>query len=174
MKKFIVMCCLSLGLTNVAQAALDDYLPPAKLKEHTASLNKIYGGFGMTNRLVHGNAELVTPYGIAYSKLGIFTNGEDPGVQVGFRLPYHFTGTDQNGYYVGVYAGHTENIKLDNEQIQRLGAGIDLSYVKLDKQRISTASLGVQLSENVEGRYGSENKTTPKLQFAYSLSFGIF
>lgn len=173
MKKIIVMC-LSLGLTSFAQAALDDYLPPAKLKEHTASLNTVYGGFGMSNKLVHGNAEIITPYGIAYSKLGVFTNGEDLGAQVGFRFPYHFTGTDQNGYYIGVYGGHTENAKIDNEQKQRLGVGMDLSYVKLDKQRISTASLGIQLSENLEGRYGSESKTTPKLQFAYTLSFGIF
>lgn len=173
MKK-IILGLMGFSLISFTHAALDDYLPPAKLKEHTASLNTVYGGIGMTNKLVHTNAEIVTPYGIAYGKLGVFTNGEDAGGQVGFRLPYHLTGTDQNGYYFGVYAGHTENAKVDGEQKLRLGAGIDLSYVLLSKQRISTASVGVGASEKLTGRYGTETKIVPKLQFAYSLSFGLF
>ena len=173
MKKIIV-ACLSLGMAHITQAALDDYLPTAKLKDHTAELNKIYGGIGMTNRLAHGNAEIVTPYGIAYGKVGVFTNGEDVGGQVGFRYPYYLTGADQNGYYVGVYAGHIENAKIDNQQKQRLGAGIDLAYVLLSKQRISTLSVGIGAGEKLTGRYGSETELEPEIQFSYSLSFGIF
>lgn len=173
MKK-IILAAVGLSLATLTQAGLDDYLPPAKLKQHQAALNTAYVGVGMTAKLVHLNPEIVTPYGIAYAKLGVFSNGEDPGAQVGFRFPYHFTGVDQNGYYVGVYAGHTENAKVDDEQKQRLGAGIDLSYVLLDKQRISTASVGIGASEKLKGRYGSVKDIEPKLQFAYSLSFGVF
>ena len=173
MKK-IIAACIAIGAVNTTYAALDDYLPPAKLQEHTDKLKMVYGGVGMTNRLVHANAELVTPYGIAYGKVGAFLNGEDLGAQAGFRFPYHFTGIDQNGYYVGAFLGHTENTKLDNERIQRLGGGIDLSYVLLNAQRISTASVGLKFSEKLKGRYGSEKSADPELQFSYSLSFGIF
>ena len=167
---------LSLGMAcgMTAQAALDDYLPAAKFKPHMDSLKTAYVGLGMTDRLAHGNAELVTPYGIAYGKVGVFTNGEDMGVQAGFRYPYHLTGTDQNGYYIGAFLGHTENAKVDNEQIQRLGAGVDLSYVMLNAQRISTLSVGLKFSERLTGRYGTEVPADPELQFAYTLSFGVF
>lgn len=173
MKK-IILAVLSLGTMSFAQAALDDFLPAAKLKDHTASLNKVYVGAGMSNKLVHGNAEIITPYGIAYGKLGVFTNGQDLGGQVGFRYPYHLNGTDQNGYYIGAYAGYLENVKIDGEQEQRLGAGVDLSYVLLSKQRLSTLSVGVGAGEKLEGRYGSKKEIVPKLQFSYTLSFGIF
>lgn len=170
----IILALTGILIAQGAHAAVNDFLPPAKLKEHTAGLKTVYGGVGMTNRLAHGNVEVVTPYGIGYGKVGVFTNGQDTGGQVGFRFPYHFTGTDQNGYYVGLYAGHTENAKIDNEQKQRLGVGVDLSYVLLSKERISTVSVGVGASEKLEGRYGAEFKSTPKLQFSYTLSFGIF
>ena len=173
MKK-IVIGLLATSLISFAHADLDDYLPPAKLKEHTANLKTVYGGFGMTAKLVHLNGEIVTPYGIVYAKPGIFTSNDEPGIQVGYRYPYHFTGTDQNGYYVGVYAGHTENAEIDGQRKLRLGAGIDLSYVLLSKQRLSTLSVGVGGSERIEGRYGTVKKVEPELQFAYSLSFGIF
>lgn len=173
LKKIIISLMLA-SMASTLHAGLDDYLPPAKLKEHTDNLKMVYGGLGMTAKLVHLNAEMVTPYGIIYGKPGIFTGGEEPGMQVGYRYPYHFTGTDQNGYYFGVYGGHTANTEIDGKRELRLGGGVDLSYVLLNKQRISTLSVGVGASERVEGRRGSIKKTEPELQFAYSLSFGIF
>ena len=44
----------------------------------------------------------------------------------------------------------------------------------LDASRISTISVGIGAAEKIEGKNGSERKTDPQLQFAYSLSFGAF
>lgn len=191
--KSIILILLTLSVTGMAYANdtvdreghssgfkkylpdMSGLLPDAKLKDHTQSLKWGYVGAGVTTKLLHLNAEWVNPYGIAYGKVGAFMNDDNEvGAQVGFRFPYHFTGVDQNGYYVGFYAGHLESAKLDGELHQRLGAGIDLSYVKLDKQRISTLSVGIGAGEKIEGRNGSQRDIKPQLQFAYSLSFGVF
>ena len=174
MKKYILAMC-ALSTFGVAHAHIDDYLPEAKLAESTASLKSGYVGAGISQQLLHSNFEWVNPYGIAYVKAGVFINDDhEPGAQIGFRLPYHLTGTDQNGYYFGVYAGHLESVIVDQEEYSRLGAGVDLAYVMLDASRISTISVGIGAAEKIEGKNGSERKTDPQLQFAYSLSFGAF
>lgn len=181
MKK-IALTFVALSVMGVAQADVKDYvpdaakyLPEAKLKDSRAELKDIYVGVGLSRQLLHVNAEWVNSYGIAYAKGGAFTSNDyEFGAQVGFRYPYHLTGTDQNGYYFGVYAGHLDSVKLDGESHQRLGLGVDLAYVFLSKQRISTFSVGVGAAEKVEGRNGSVSEMKPQLQFAYSLSFGVF
>ena len=174
MKNYLLVLC-ALSSIGVAHAHIDDYLPEAKLTESTTSLKSGYVGAGISQKLLHGNFEWVNPYGIAYAKAGVFINDDhEPGVQVGFRLPYHFTGTDQNGYYFGIYAGHLDSIELEGETFTRLGAGLDLAYVMLDANRISTISLGIGASEKIEAKNGSEAEMEPQLQFAYSLSFGAF
>ncbi len=172
MKKIALMLLTSM-IASMAQADMKDYLPEAKLASKTTG--KAYVGFGLSQELVHANAEWVTPYGIAYSKLGAFyKGGNEAGGQVGFRYPYYFTGTDANGYYFGVYGGYLDNISLDGKNYQRLGGGVDLAYVLLDKSRISSISIGMGVAEEVVGRYGSKKYMDPQLQIAYSLSFNVF
>ena len=174
MKKYILAMC-ALSTFGVAHAHIDDYLPEAKLAESTASLKKGYVGAGISQQLLHGNFEWVNPYGIAYAKAGVFINDDnEAGAQVGFRFPYHLTGTDQNGYYFGVYAGHLESVEVDGENFERLGAGVDLAYVLLNATRISTISVGIGAAEKIEGQNGGKKDIKPQLQFAYSLSFGAF
>ncbi len=166
---------LSLAVTIPVQAKMSDLLPEPKLKDQLTELNKYYAGFGITQKLAHLNAEWVNSYGIAYAKLGVFMNADnDMGAQVGFRYPYHLTGTNQNGYYVGVYAGHLDNLTVDDEDYQRLGVGVDLAYVMLDKERISTISVGMGAVEKIEGQNGTVKDVEPELQFSYSLSFDFF
>lgn len=172
MKK-IAFTLLAVLSSAVAQAGISDMLPEPKLAEQNTG--KGYVGFGLSQRLGHVNVEWVSDYGIAYAKAGAFFGGEeDPGAQIGFRYPYHLTGTDANGYYFGVYGGHLDNISLDGKYYQRLGAGIDLAYVLLNKSRISTASVGIGAAEQVVGRFGSKKYMSPQLQLAYSLSFNVF
>lgn len=169
---------LGLMVAGVTQAKLSDFLPTLpepKLKEHSAKTKQGYVGLGLTQKLLHVNAEWVNPYGIAYAKVGAFVNGDNEvGAQLGFRYPYFLTGTDLNGYYFGVYAGHLDNVSVDGKYYQRLGGGVDLAYVLLDRERISSFSVGVGAAEKVVGKHGSKKSTEPQLQFAYSLSFDVF
>lgn len=158
---------------------LEQYLPTVKLSgvlsDSKEPLHRIYSGVGFTQRLLHGHVEWVNPYGIGYLKAGIFNNNDRPfGAQVGFRYPYHLTNTDGNGYYIGVYAGHLDNKNLDGEVFQPIGAGLDLSYVMLDRSRISTFSIGLGAAQGKEGKNGTKYATEPQIQFAYSLSLGVY
>lgn len=161
------------ALANVAHAQDNPYLPEAKLTLDSAKTWNV--GAGFTQKLLHANAEWVNPYGIAYAKAGVFLNDDkNPGAQVGFRYPYHLTGKDKNGYYIGVYAGHIESKPVDNEYEARLGAGVDLAYVLLSKERISSFSVGIGAGEELEDRNGNVvAETEPRIQFSYTLSIGL-
>lgn len=161
------------ALANVAHAQDNPYLPEAKLTPESAKTWNV--GAGFTHKLVHVNAEWVNPYGIAYAKAGVFLNDDNnPGAQVGFRYPYHLTGKDKNGYYFGVYAGHIESKRVDNEYEERLGAGIDLAYVLLSNERISSFSIGIGAGEELKDRNGNVVvEIEPRIQFSYTLSIGL-
>lgn len=172
MRKFQVLLAV-LALTSFAHAEENAYMPEAKLTGANVSTWNI--GAGFTKKLLHANLEWVNPYGIAYAKAGAFLNDESPaGGQVGFRYPYHLTGTDKNGYYIGAYAGHIESKQIDGEEKARLGAGVDLAYVWLNSERISTFSVGIGAGERMKNANGDLiEKTEPTLQFSYTLSFGL-
>lgn len=172
MKKIFPLI-LFFGLGNVAHAEWQDYLPEAKLKSSDAATFNV--GAGLTQKLAHINGEWVTPYGIAYTKLGAFINGDhELGGQIGFRYPAYLNGTDKNGFYVGVYGGSLKSKKVDNSDEVQYGAGVDLSYVLLNKERISTFSVGIGAGSELHDRGGNMvEETRPQIQFAYSLSFGL-
>lgn len=158
---------------NVAYAQDNSFLPNAKIPAGSAQAWNV--GAGVTQKLLHTNLEWVNPYGIAYAKAGVFINDDYPvGGQLGFRFPVHFTGKDKNGYYLGVYAGHIDSKKVDGEYESRLGGGVDLAYVLLSPERISTFSVGIGAGEKLETKSGDVIvETEPRLQFSYTLSFGL-
>ncbi|MFZ0023685.1 hypothetical protein [Acinetobacter sp.] len=132
-------------------------------------------GVGVTQELFHLNTEWVNPYGIAYVKGGVFLDDDHTiGAQLGFRYPAHLTGKDKNGYYVGVYTGHIDSKQVDGKDEGRLGAGIDLAYVLLSSERISSFSVGIGAGEKLKDRTGHVvAETEPRLQFSYTLSIGL-
>lgn len=160
-------------LFNTAYAQDHHYLPDAKLPPESVSIWNL--GAGVTQQLIHLNTEWVNPYGIAYAKVGFFLTDDSPfGTQIGFRYPYYFTGKDKNGYYVGAYAGHIASKQVDNKDETRLGAGVDLAYVLLNKDRISTFSVGLGAGEELKNREGVVvEHIEPKIQFSYTLSMGL-
>lgn len=160
-------------LFNTAYAQDQNYLPDAKLTPESVRMWNV--GAGVTQQLVHLNTEWVNPYGIAYAKAGFFLTDDSPfGAQLGFRYPYYCTGKDKNGYYVGVYAGHIASKQVDNKDETRLGAGVDLAYVLLDRDRISTFSVGIGAGEELKDREGEVvEHIEPKIQFSYTLSMGL-
>jgi hypothetical protein len=160
-------------IANAASAQEGGFLPEANLAGADAA--KLNVGAGFTQKLIHLNTEWVNPYGIAYAKAGVFLNGDKTfGGQIGFRHPVHFTGKDKNGYYLGVYAGHIESKDVGDEFKSRLGGGVDLAYVMLSKERISTFSVGIGAGEKLTDNNGyTVAETEPKLQFSYTLSIGL-
>lgn len=175
-KQSLLLLTLLCSVTHAESDFLNHYLPKlpeAKLKNATVAPLNI--GAGFTQQLLHGNVEWVNPYGIAYAKLGMFLNGDQQvGGQVGFRYPAYLTGTDKNGYYVGVYAGHLDSKSVDDDYEARLGAGVDLAYVKLNADRISTFSVGLGAGEELKDKNGKTvEEIEPQIQFSYSLSFGL-
>ena len=158
---------------GVAQAGTTNDYFEAKLAD--SDVKGFSVGAGFTQKLLHANAEWVNPYGIAYVKGGVFTSDDNPvGAQVGFRYPVHLTDKDKNGYYVGVYAGHIETRPVDGEHEARLGGGIDLAYVMLSSERISTFSVGIGAGEELKNSNGDViAEIEPRLQFSYTLSIGL-
>lgn len=157
---------------NQSHATIKDNLLSPKLKAEDASTFNL--GAGLTMKLAHLNAEWVNPYGIAYTKLGVFSNGDYAfGAQVGFRYPIVLTGKDKNGYYLGVYAGHLKSKSFAGSDETQLGGGVDLSYVLLNKERISTFSVGLGGGEKVSVGNSTLIDSKPVIQFAYTLSLGF-
>lgn len=159
-------------MVNIAHAGFSEYLPEAKLKVETLSEWNI--GAGITQKLAHLNTEWVNPYGIAYGKIGAFVNdGNEIGGQLGFRYPAALNGTDANGFYVGAFAGHLRAKTVNSKDESQLGGGLDLSYVLLNKDRISTLSVGLSAGEEVKVGNQVIYETKPEIQFAYTLSVGF-
>ena len=157
---------------NVAHADISEYLPPAKIKSEQVSALNI--GAGITKKLAHLNGEWANPYGIAYAKAGAFTNDDhEIGGQVGFRYPFVLNGKDANGFYLGAFAGHLRSVPINGSDELQLGGGVDLSYVLLNKERISTISVGVTAGEELKDGSRVVRETEPELQFAYTLSMGF-
>lgn len=174
MKKLTVLLLALIG-TSTVFAETQDRFPVAKLQPFSAQLSSIYAGLGISQRLLHANVEWVNSYGIVYAKLGGFLKADNGfGAQLGYRYPYYLTGKNQNGYYVGVFAGYLDRLEIDSEYKDRFGVGVDLAYLILDAEKISTASVGIGFAQKLEGQYGSVDDFEPKIQFSYSLSFDVF
>jgi hypothetical protein len=164
-----------LGALLIVPASFAQDVPVNAVNHTESDTRNIYVGAGFSNKLVHLNAEWVNPYGIAYAKAGAFLSGDRvPGGQIGFRHPVYLTATEKNGYYVGAYAGYVDRKWLDGDDEARLGAGVDLAYVMLTRDRISTFSVGVAAAEKMTDSTGKViADVEPKLQFSYTLSFGL-
>lgn len=172
MKKILPLFML-MTIGSLVHAEIQDYLPEPKLNaNHYSTWN---AGAGLTMKLAHLNTEWVNPYGIAYAKVGAFVNGEHEfGSQVGFRMPIALTGTDLNGYYLGVYGGHLKSKKINSDRDDtQVGGGIDLSYVLLNKERLSTFSVGIGVGDESKNGNDIVFETKPQIQFAYTLSIGF-
>lgn len=172
MKKIVPLLML-MTVGSLTHAEFKDYLPEPKLKSEGYSTWN--AGAGMTMKLAHLNGEWVNPYGIGYAKVGAFINGDhEVGTQFGFRMPVVMTGTDLNGYYLGVYAGHLKSKKVNaNRDDTQVGGGVDLSYVLLSKERISTFSVGIGVGDESKNGDDIVFETKPQIQFAYTLSVGF-
>lgn len=180
MKKIFPLLLL-VAIGNFAHATSRDslprdvekLLPEAKIKPEDASKWNL--GAGVTQKMIHVNGEWVNPYGIAYVKLGSFYNDDHAfGGQIGYRIPVALNGTDKNGFYLGVYGGSLQSKSVDGKDEVQYGAGGDLSYVLLNKERISTFSVGIGAGSELHDKNGKMIvETRPQIQFAYTLSVGF-
>lgn len=169
-KLYVLLACLVATSTYAQDAKSELNSTPAQ-----SLMSAFNVGAGITQGLVHLNAEWVNPYGIAYVKGGVFFNDNYiAGGQLGFRRAVHLTGKDLNGYYLGAYAGHIDAKWVGDKHQAQLGGGVDLSYVMLSRERISSLSVGIGAGEKLEDNHGNVvAETEPKLQFSYTLSVGL-
>jgi hypothetical protein len=168
----IVPLILLVGVGHSAQAAFLDYLPEAKIKAENVSTWNV--GAGMTQKLAHLNGEWVNPYGVGYAKLGAFVNDDhEIGGQLGFRYPVALNGKDFNGFYLGAFGGHLKSKTVGGKKESQLGGGLDLAYALLNKDRISTFSVGLAAGQEVKQGDYVVYETKPEIQFSYTLSIGF-
>ena len=166
--------CLILLCTSVsfAHANWKEYLPEPKIKAENVS--KWYAGAGLTRKLAHVNGEWANPYGVGYAKLGAFLNDDhEIGAQVGFRTPVALNGKDYNGFYLGAFAGQLKSRNVGTKAETQLGGGFDVAYVLLNKERISTFSVGIAAGEEIKRGSYVVYESKPEVQLSYTLSVGF-
>lgn len=176
MKQWLPVGVLLAGLMAGASAHADviDWLGWGDTRPQTKDLPTVYVGGGFTNAFFHANVEAPTPYGNTYLKLGQYYDGEGLAALAGWRYPYALTGVDQNGYYLGGFVGHIESDSLNAENYNRLGAGLELSYVFMNPQRAGAASVSVAGGEEKTGDNGEKRRSKPIILFSLTFGIGMF
>ena len=166
---------LSIGmlLAMSAQADVIDWFG-IEQRPNIEGLKKIYVGGGLSNALVAAYAEAPTEYGNVYAKVGQFYDGNEVAGQVGWRYPYQYSGATKNGYFLGGFIGHVESDSLNGELYNRLGAGLELSYLWQNALRAGSASIAVAGGEEKTANNGSKRRATPMLIFSVTYALGVF
>lgn len=166
---------LSVGLLSAlsAQADVIDWLN-IEQRPNIEGLKTLYVGGGLSNAFVYVHTETPTPYGNVYAKVGQFYDGDGVAGQVGWRYPYQYSGDGQNGYFLGGFIGHVESDSLNGELYNRLGAGVELSYLWQNALRSGSASLAMAGGEENTANNGSKRRATPMVIFSATFSFGVF
>jgi hypothetical protein len=167
----VLAACLMAG--GAVHADVIDWLG-WEVRPDTTGLKPVYLGVGLTNALLHFNAEVPTAYGNVYAKVGQFYDGKEVAGQIGWRYPYLLTGTDQNGYYLGGMLGHIQNDRLDGDRYNRLGGALELSYVWSNVHRINAASVAIGAGVEKTGDSGEKKRAKPTILFSYTFGVGAF
>lgn len=175
----LVSACLSVtGMANAAEKTEQEVLVNPYKKSFKVDLPKnthaFYAGVGLSNGFMHFLAEKPTRIGNFYAKIGQFYGGTGVAGQVGYRYPYKLTGVNNNGVYVGAFAGHVADDRKDGKRYNRLGAGIDISYLWFDASRIGALSMGLYFAEPTKEANGERKEIKPKLMASISLAAGLF
>jgi hypothetical protein len=165
---------LSIGilLALPAQADVIDWFG-IEQRPNIDGLKKLYVGAGLSNALVAAHAEAPTKYGNVYAKVGTFYDGEEVAGQVGWRYPYQYSGDTRNGYFLGGFIGHVESDNLNGELYNRLGAGLELSYLWQNALRSGSASVAVAAGEEDTANNGVKKRATPMLIFSVTFGLGV-
>lgn len=165
---------LSIGmlLAVSAQADVIDWFG-IEQRPNTDGLKKLYVGAGLSNALVAAHAEAPTKYGNVYAKAGQFYDGEEIAGQIGWRYPYQYSGATRNGYFLGGFIGHVESDSLNGELYNRLGAGLELSYLWQNALRSGSASVAVAAGEEDTANNDVKKRATPMLLFSVTFGLGV-
>ncbi|MEC7118766.1 MAG: hypothetical protein VXW65_02535 [Pseudomonadota bacterium] len=161
---------LSVGMT--AQADVIDWLG-IEQRPNLEGLKKVYAGAGLSNAFINTYAESPTPYGNVYAKVGQFYDGNGLAGQLGWRYPYAYTGVDRNGYYLGGFVGHVEADSFDGDDYNRLGAGLELSYIWMNAVRAGSVSMAVAAGEEKTDSRGTKRRATPMVLFSFTFGLGV-
>lgn len=165
---------LSIGmlLAMSAQADVIDWFG-IEQRPNTEGLKKVYVGGGVSNSLIFAHAEAPTQYGNVYAKAGQFYDGEGVAGQLGWRYPYQYSKDTRNGYFLGGFIGHIESDSLNGELYNRLGAGLELSYLWQNALRAGSASVALVAGEEKTANNGTQTRATPMLMFGVTFGLGV-
>ncbi len=170
-----VMLSALLLATPLAHADILEKLGWSGTRPDPKSLSKVYLGGGLANSLIFASAEAPTPYGNVYAHVGQFYKGGGVAGQLGWRYPYAYTGVDKNGYYLGGFVGHIEDGTIDGERYNRLGVGLELSYLTLRKEALNAFGVALVAGEKKQDNAGAVIKrTTPQVMFSANFNVGLF
>jgi hypothetical protein len=164
-----------LMVTPLAHADILDTLGWDRTRPDIKKLSTLYVGGGFANSFIYASAETPTPYGNVYARVGQYYKGDGVAGQLGWRYPYAYTGVDKNGYYLGGFIGHIKDDVLDGERYNRLGGGVELSYLSLRNELLASGSVALAFGESKTSKDGStQRKTTPMIIFAANFNVGLF
>ncbi|HEX5276906.1 MAG TPA: hypothetical protein VFW42_04470 [Fluviicoccus sp.] len=132
-----------------------------------------YAGVGFFNDMLALNGTVLTPNGVFYGRIGRFAdNNEGIAVNAGWRRPFT-AAVNENGYQAGFFAGQIIGDGLNGKNINRKGAGADLSYQWVGEHSLRVFSVGVGVGEPLtEG--GARLRTKPTSFISYTLSLKLF
>jgi hypothetical protein len=140
-------------------------------------LSNVYIGVGLTNSMLNIYAEAPTRFGHVYAKAGQFLRGDSIVGQLGFRMPYHYKNENNNdGVYFGAYAGYLDNTSIGNTNTRkdRLGAALEMSYLRLDRTSLAAASVSVGAVQRSPLGNADQQNIVPMIMFGVNWGFGAF
>lgn len=162
--------------------------PPGFFKLHPLTMPKIsmpkpdfakfkpgsgFAGVGVFNDMINLNGTLLTPNGVFYARAGRFmANNQGAAFNAGWRHPLT-AGINEDGYQLGIFAGQVIGDGLNGKKINRMGAGVDVSYQWITPNTLRVFSVGLGAGESKTSG-GARLRSKPTPFFSYSISLKIF
>lgn len=133
----------------------------------------LYVGLGLFNDLLNVNVEYVSEdWGNFVLRVGEFQDvNEGLAGNVSWRKPITSDNPKEDGYFLGVFAGHVKGDTPGGEVVQRLGAGGQLGYHWVTDYTRKVFSVGIGAAEEVE-RNGQTLEAEPMIFFEFSIGLG--
>lgn len=133
----------------------------------------VYVGVGFFNDLLNVNVEYVSEdLGNFVVRVGQFQDiNHGVSGNVSWRKPITSDNPKEDGYFVGVFAGHVVGDTLDGEYEYRLGGGGELGYHWVSDHTRKVFSVGIGAAEAMTGAYQTL-EAEPTIFFELSIGLG--
>lgn len=133
----------------------------------------LYVGVGLFNDLLNVNLEYVSEdWGNFMVRVGQFQEIND-GIagNISWRKPITSDNPNEDGYFIGVFAGQVKGDTPGGEHVHRLGGGGEMGYHWVNDYTRKVFSVGIGVPEPVK-RNGQELEAEPTLFLEFSIGLG--